>query len=913
MLLNMQQADEDADENWLLQEFGVPGSPTLADLLMFKSPTESPKAGNSNPTRAGWAPSNPQGQQLQPGLAAGSSSMMTAHRACAGGASAATDVPGAGLSGHAAAQHTSTSQAARMACANADAALAAAGYLEQQAAAALTDVQSGMQGMQILGSAAGAVPGAGAVPEPQKHTDVMPAQQEQGTACWPQQRMGAQHGRDALSVPLQDPALPAQQVQRADYMPHQNAACRPQQSMGGTPILQEQGSIYMPQHEPAARAQEGQGVAHVFGRPALQLPAEDPLTTGGIVAPAASSAGVSAHAHAPRALQVASMLAGGAWQQQDSRVRNNNSPAQQYAGAGSRASPENSSGHSSAAVLPVDVAASVAAIQAHGQLLRDQLAQRLLQGSQQQGMQGPPWSGVTADTFMGALPMRGQGAGMQQAGASTSADLAGKFGPAGFAELQARNRNAEGSAHRHADMHAGLPGHQGAGLAQHASTAFGAGPAGMAGVGFGAPGFATTSPAAGSTANSTGSVCAARGRGTDGLSDIMKTAMASCGVQPAVLNSRPVQRHASTGDLTQTSHVNRLQQQLMQQQQELQAAAADLQEQLSMTRGRARPALSEGHMGDGLSCRMARGGSVPGDVPAGNFPGMGAPGLGLNLTGQVAASGSMGALGAVLREGLQADHSANGPRAGTGAPATGAAGRPAARASPFQTMQESSGPAAAASLLQVAALPNQTEPVTPAVSSLINYVADVIRASNGHITAAVNSALPVLTAAASGGCEIGPVLKRLRITLLEAHLQAQRVQLMASMDNLSVAEQDRLAMETAELASALVSIARLDSMGAAAPLQPAGSHNAAGRLEVSTGAYLAHHVHDPAAAGRVQARVGSAHMQAAGLGMVGGGLGFGGLTGEHSAMQAAGRVPGQQGMYQQQLRTPQQSRVATPE
>jgi hypothetical protein len=63
----------------------------------------------------------------------------------------------------------------------------------------------------------------------------------------------------------------------------------------------------------------------------------------------------------------------------------------------------------------------------------------------------------------------------------------------------------------------------------------------------------------------------------------------------------------------------------------------------------------------------------------------------------------------------------------------------------------------------------------------MGFVADVLRASNGHMATAANGILPVLAAAAAQGHTVAPALKQLQIALLEMQLQQHQAQLLGMM------------------------------------------------------------------------------------------------------------------------------------
>jgi hypothetical protein len=124
----------------------------------------------------------------------------------------------------------------------------------------------------------------------------------------------------------------------------------------------------------------------------------------------------------------------------------------------------------------------------------------------------------------------------------------------------------------------------------------------------------------------------------------------------------------------------------------------------------------------------------------------------------------------------------------------------------------------------------QEEPDSRQVSretaALIHYVADMLRSTDSRIAEVVRQQIvPTVSAAAVQGVEVRPVLRRLWLTLVDAHLQAQRAHLQAVLEVASEASLLNLATKTSDLAAALRVVAELRELvtgsTAAGPSQPA--------------------------------------------------------------------------------------------
>lgn len=297
----------------------------------------------------------------------------------------------------------------------------------------------------------------------------------------------------------------------------------------------------------------------------------------------------------------------------------------------------------------------------------------------------------------------------------------------------------------------------------------------------------------------------------------------------------PPPRHASTADLRQTNRGMAA----SRQQQEVQRvmSVGHMQEQLAMA-----------GVGQyfGLSCMPHGRPSTAGD-PQGSVLGMGLP-AGQSLrpcvswNGAVLAGGNSSSSSGALQEGYMPQHMASerayGPSTGRGAAAADSAPAvawPVTRMSFLQAMQPAAAPGHGFEAVTTAQ--PQPERHYSATAGMMDFVAEVLRASNGHMATAANSILPVLAAAAVQGHTIAPALKQLQIALLEAHLQQQQAQLLDMMDNAAVSRSEAARnVETTAIVATLSAITDMEGPGTAAAVHSGirQNHFAHGGLQPTT-------------------------------------------------------------------------------
>lgn len=492
---------------------------------------------------------------------------------------------------------------------------------------------------------------------------------------------------------------------------------------------------------------------------------------------------------------------------------------QQVLAAGTRASP--SSGHSSGSMLHLDGSLPIHSPQ--GQHMA-QVQGRGLQ--QQQQMQCGQWS--SAPAVAPAADASLQGAGSQAVAACAGRGAAGMVQGAGLAPAAAAEDRPP----------VGVQGHQTAALASPG------------------PAYAGATPfmAAGSSHSSSCSniqallpAAAAAAAGDDELEDMLMSVLTRAGQQAArpPPSRRPMQRHASTGDLLLVGRrdADRLRQHQQFYQplsQELQPLAGAppagerLQGRLSAPDYGFKPALSEGCLVTNLAGRPPGVHSMAGSVSAGSpwaLTGPGYPQTAGAAHGSISSS-SASSMDGGYREQRQAHGQGIYSLRRVSAPA--AAARPGTPASPFQSMQAAAGPAGVA--LQDA----PDAPVSQETATLLHFVAYLLRSSDSSIADIVRQQIvPTVTAAAAQGVEVRPVLKRLWLTLVDANLQAQRAHLSAVLQVAPGASQDSLASKTQDLAAAMSLVMQLRDLvagtaAAAAPSQLARFNSTGTVPEAST-------------------------------------------------------------------------------
>lgn len=563
-------------------------------------------------------------------------------------------------------------------------------------------------------------------------------------------------------------------------------------------------------------------------------------------------------AQAPVAPRMAPWMSDGVNQEQQlqgsCRTEGMLSAQQQVPVTGFGASPDTcgyASGNSSGSMQSPDGNTGMPGNQMQMQQMQDRLADRLLQG---QFMQGPS---------TGA--MQGTGFQQQQQAAPWEAPAANHGNP---------RLMTQGPAHGSAQAGMGQ-GYMGMGAAQAAAHASA-----------GNMGPATHSPDTGSpfTSSSQGS------RGCDGLQSMLMSALMHGG-QHALLspNVGRIHRRATAQELQRALLINRLQQQQLLQEMEQERSGA-AQEQRADASGRISPAFSDGCMGPSYAANRGHGQAA--GLPAGH-------GMQGFIPAQAVGhnSNSMAGFDGAYETGMRSNNAA------TAAAPAGAA-RPAMRASPFQNVQQPAGPAARFVQRSLLLLDQQEQPVAATVQGLISFVTEVLRSSNGHVIAAVNSIVPVLATAQQEGYDIQPVLRRVKATLLEAHLQAQRAQLLGVLENAPLHMQQQAAQAAEELAAALKNLVRLD--------RPAQLQSASSMPDVSTATYFPGHA-DVAAAGGASnqgllstASVGAGYGQPGMNGIFGGHGGFARSNSEQSGFQMAGMMPMQQQRGTATVHMPQQ-------